>query len=137
MCALYAFLRHTDDLADEAGSAERKAEAINSWRIEFDGALEGRECDWPGLPAVADTIARHRIPAHLLREVIEGVSMDIESAPMPRRSWIWRRLAIGSRRLLACAACTSGGIDQRTGAWKSSPKNVVSHCSSPTSFATC
>jgi 15-cis-phytoene synthase len=81
MCALYAFLRHTDDLADETGSAERKAEAIDSWRIEFDNALEGRECHWPGLPAVADTIARHGIPAHLLHEVIDGVSMDVE----PRR----------------------------------------------------
>jgi 15-cis-phytoene synthase len=81
MCALYAFLRHTDDLADDAGSAEWKTEAINSWRLEFDAALEGRECHWPGLPAVADTIARHRIPAHLLHEVIEGVSMDVE----PRR----------------------------------------------------
>ncbi len=78
MCALYAFLRHTDDLADEAGPAEWKAEAIRSWRLEFDAALEGRESRWPGLPAVADTVARHGIPVHLLHEVIDGVSMDIE-----------------------------------------------------------
>ena len=78
MCALYAFLRHTDDLADAAGAAAWKTEAISSWRLELDAALEGRECQWPGLPAVADTVARHRIPVHLLHEVITGVSMDIE-----------------------------------------------------------
>ena len=64
-----------------AAPARCKAEAIDAWRLEFDAALAGRECHWPGLPAVADTIARHRIPVHLLHEVIEGVSMDIE----PRR----------------------------------------------------
>jgi 15-cis-phytoene synthase len=89
MCALYAFLRHTDDLADGAGSAEWKAEAIHSWRLDFNAALEGRECHWPGLPAMADTIARHRIPARLLHEVIDGVSMDVE----PRRYGTFADLA--------------------------------------------
>ena len=81
MCALYAFLRHTDDLADEAGSVEWKTAAIDSWRQDFDAALAGRECHWPGLPAVAEMIAVNGIPAHLLHEVIDGVSMDVE----PRR----------------------------------------------------
>ncbi len=37
-----------------------------------------RPTAWPGLPALADTVARHGIPAKLLHEVIEGVSMDIQ-----------------------------------------------------------
>jgi 15-cis-phytoene synthase len=78
MCALYAFLRHTDDLADEPGSAEAKARALASWRQGLDAALDGDAGAWPGLPALADTVARHAIPPHLLHEVIEGVSMDIE-----------------------------------------------------------
>jgi phytoene synthase len=81
MCALYAFMRHTDDLADLPDSSARKTEAIASWRLELDAALAGRESHWPGLPALADTITRHGIPVCLLDEVIEGVSMDIE----PRR----------------------------------------------------
>ena len=81
MCALYAFLRHTDDLADDESHASSKTEAISAWRRDFDSALAGRDCQWPGLPAVTDTIARHRIPVHLLHEVINGVSMDLE----PRR----------------------------------------------------
>ncbi len=77
MCALYAFMRHTDDLADEAGDADEKDRALESWRTALDEALDGRPDAWPGLPALADTVARHAIPRHLLDEVIEGVSMDI------------------------------------------------------------
>jgi phytoene synthase len=78
MCALYAFLRHTDDLADEPGPAEQKAEALESWRHALDAALAGDPGAWPGLPALADTVTRHAIPPHLLHEAIEGVSMDIQ-----------------------------------------------------------
>ncbi len=81
MCALYAFMRHTDDLADEPGEAGRKSLALNAWRSELDGVLDGRPGAWPGLPALADTMARYKIPRSLLHDVIEGVSMDI----VPRR----------------------------------------------------
>jgi phytoene synthase len=79
MCALYAFMRHTDDLADEPGTAEAKTRALDDWRQALDAVLAGR-CTgaWPGLAALADTVARHDIPARLLHEVIEGVSMDIQ-----------------------------------------------------------
>ena len=43
MCALYAFLRHTDDLADVPASPAWKAEAIEAWRLELDAALAGRD----------------------------------------------------------------------------------------------
>ena len=95
MCALYAFLRHTDDLADEPASPAWKAEAIESWRLELDAALAGRESHWPGLPALADTVARHGIPVQLLHEVIEGVSMDIE----PRRYATFADLALYCRHV--------------------------------------
>ena len=78
MCALYAFMRHTDDLADEPGPAETKARALATWRQALDAALVGDAGAWPGLPALADTVARHAIPPLLLHEVIEGVSMDIQ-----------------------------------------------------------
>jgi phytoene synthase len=90
MCALYAFMRHTDDLADQPDSPARKTAAIASWRLELDAALAGRESHWPGLPALADTISRHGIPVQLLDEVIEGVSMDIE----PRRYATFADLSI-------------------------------------------
>ena len=78
MCALYAFLRHSDDLADEPGSAPVKARALDDWRQALDAALAGDGGAWPGFPALADTVERFAIPAHLLHAVIEGVSMDIQ-----------------------------------------------------------
>jgi phytoene synthase len=95
MCALYAFLRHTDDLADEPAPAAWKAEAIESWRLELDSALAGRASQWPGLPALADTVTRHGIPVDLLHEVIEGVSMDVE----PRRYATFADLALYCRHV--------------------------------------
>jgi 15-cis-phytoene synthase len=89
MCALYAFLRRTDDLADEPGSAPDKVRALHDWRLDLDAALAGRGTAWPGFPALADTIARHGIPAHLLHEVIEGVSTDV----LPRRFLTFDELA--------------------------------------------
>ena len=80
MCALYAYLRHTDDLADEPGPSDQKAQALADWGRALDAALAGEipPGSWPGFPALAETIARHAIPPRLLHEVIEGVSMDLE-----------------------------------------------------------
>jgi phytoene synthase len=79
MCALYAFLRHTDDLADRPAAAIDKARALDTWRLELEAALAGRGTVWPGFPALADTVARHSIPADLLEKAIDGVSMDVEA----------------------------------------------------------
>ena len=81
MCALYAFLRHTDDLADVPAAALDKARALEAWRLELESALAGQTTVWPGFPALANTVTRHSIPALLLEEAIDGVSMDVE----PRR----------------------------------------------------
>jgi 15-cis-phytoene synthase len=81
MCALYAFLRHTDDLADEPGFAAAKARALDAWRLDLASALAGTGTAWPGLGALADTVARHSIPSDLLQTAIDGVLMDVE----PRR----------------------------------------------------
>jgi phytoene synthase len=80
MCALYAFLRRTDDLADEPGPAALKSQALRAWRLELEAALAGENPEWPGLLALTDTVARHAIPAELLHEVIEGVSRDIHAS---------------------------------------------------------
>ncbi|WP_250847036.1 phytoene/squalene synthase family protein [Aquisphaera insulae] len=78
MSALYAFMRHTDDLADEPGTEGEKATALDAWSRALDESLgAGGEGGWPGLPALVDSVARHGIPAHLLHDVIRGVSMDI------------------------------------------------------------
>lgn len=81
MCALYAFLRRTDDLADAPGPAPEKARAIGAWRRSLDDALGGRPDGWPGLLALADTVGRHAIPARYLHDVIDGVEKDLDPQP--------------------------------------------------------
>lgn len=83
MCALYAFLRHSDDLADEPGELAAKQAAIAAWRESLDRSLreDAAQADWPGLPALADTVKRHAIPPHYLHEVLDGVVMDLEPRP--------------------------------------------------------
>src|SRR5262249_8426495 len=78
----YAFMRHTDDLADEPAPAEIKRTAIDAWRRNVDHALSGdsdAQAQWPGLPALADTVNRHQIPTRYLHEVIDGVTTDVGS----------------------------------------------------------
>jgi phytoene synthase len=77
MSALYAFMRQTDDLADEPGDPSAKAEALRAWRHELDESLSGRPASWPGLPALADTVAKRGVPPRHLHEVIDGVEMDL------------------------------------------------------------
>jgi len=81
MCALYAFMRHTDDLADGSGTADEKDSALRLWRSELDAVLAGEPAAWPGLLALADTVSRWGIPPLLLHEVIDGVSMDVQPRP--------------------------------------------------------
>lgn len=81
MGALYAFMRRSDDLADDERPGVDKAEALTAWRRDLDAALAGRDPEWPGLVALADVVRRFAIPPALLHEVIDGVEMDLE----PRR----------------------------------------------------
>jgi 15-cis-phytoene synthase len=77
MCALYAYLRRVDDLGDDEryGNASRSA-ALARLRIELDRALDGDARD-PILNALADTVARYRIPREYVTAVLDGVEMDL------------------------------------------------------------
>jgi len=78
MCALYAFMRRTDDLADEPGDPSAKRAALESWRIAMHMAIAGEVVEWPELAALGDSVRRHAIPQKYLDEVIDGVTMDLE-----------------------------------------------------------
>lgn len=81
MCALYAFMRHTDDLADGEGTPAEKRVAIDRWRADLVAALAGNPVEWPGSLALVDMIQRHGVPDRYLHEVIDGVLMDLEPRP--------------------------------------------------------
>jgi phytoene synthase len=75
MCAIYAFMRFCDDLSDEEGGSRA---AIERWRTELDEALSGRLPANPLWPAFSDAVTRYAIPHRYFREMIDGVSSDID-----------------------------------------------------------
>jgi phytoene synthase len=77
MYALYAFLRHSDDLTDSELPLEQRRAALDQWRHNLDAALAG-DSKHPILPALIDTVERHAIPVQYLVDVLEGVAMDLE-----------------------------------------------------------
>jgi len=78
MCAVYAFMRYSDDLSDEPGATGARLE---QWRAALAEALVGRYHAHPVLPAFHDTVTRYRIPERYFFEMIDGVASDLE----PRR----------------------------------------------------
>ncbi len=77
MCALYAFLRHVDDLADdEKRPHEERTAELNRLKSEIStGAFQAATN--PILPALADTVNRYAIPIEYLTAAIDGVEMDL------------------------------------------------------------
>jgi phytoene synthase len=78
MCAVYAFMRHCDDLSDEPGANRA---AIERWRAALAQALKGSYDGHPAWPALHHSVARFNVPHRYLFEMIDGVSSDLE----PRR----------------------------------------------------
>jgi phytoene synthase len=78
MCALYAFLRETDDIGD-AGSVPfpERQQRLDRWCESLDESLAGQRAADPVFPALADTVRRHEIPRRHLDAVIEGVRTDL------------------------------------------------------------
>ncbi|HDI11405.1 MAG TPA: squalene synthase HpnC [Candidatus Acetothermia bacterium] len=71
--ALYAFLRTTDDLGDEAPGD--RLSLLDSWEAELEAAYRG-EARHPVMVALSETIRSFDLPLELLRKVIEANRMD-------------------------------------------------------------
>jgi phytoene synthase len=77
MCALYAFLRVTDDLTDGPESLSEKRAALDTWHRSFEQVLCGYYSH-PLHQAFHHTVCAYGIPRPYLEAVIEGVGMDLE-----------------------------------------------------------
>ncbi len=76
MCALYAFLRVTDDIGDGPGPPAAKLAPLADWRRRLDLALAG--CYTHRLHAAFHhTVTTHGIPRAYFDAVVDGVAMDL------------------------------------------------------------
>jgi len=80
ICAIYAFMRKADDLADDESVAigERRAR-LNAWLSAWRAASGDGETSDPVFVAVRDAIGRYAIPLTLLDELVAGVTMDVDA----------------------------------------------------------
>ena len=77
MCAIYAFMRYSDDVSDEAAADQSKADEMQAWRAALDRAFSGDYSENRILPAFHDTMKRYHIPARYFHELIDGTQMDL------------------------------------------------------------
>jgi 15-cis-phytoene synthase len=82
MCAVYAFMRRADDIADDEAMpiVERREEMmrwVESWRT----ARRTGFSDDPVFMALNDTQRRFAISDTLLEELVQGTTMDLEPRP--------------------------------------------------------
>ena len=105
MEALYAFMRHTDDIVDAPpgqadslnATIDRRRKQLHRWRTALENALSEEDLlfadsDRPSmpsiteadsiadslLPALVDTVKKYHIPAEYLFAVFDGVEMDLD-----------------------------------------------------------
>ena len=78
MCAVYAFMRKADDLADEESlSIEARRQAMQEWTANWRASRTGEPGD-PLFLAVKDTQQRFGISDELLEQLVAGTTMDLQ-----------------------------------------------------------
>jgi phytoene synthase len=81
ICAIYAFMRQADDLADdESLSIADRRIRLDAWTAAWRAAAAGTQSADPVFMAVRDAVLRYAIPLSLLDELIAGVTMDLNAA---------------------------------------------------------
>ena len=79
LSAVYAFMRQSDDIADdEKLSAAKKRQKLAEWSGHMHRVLGGEVTDDPVLFALADARRNFEIPVDLLDKLVQGTAMDAE-----------------------------------------------------------
>jgi 15-cis-phytoene synthase len=77
--AVYAFMRHCDDISDGAASLEEKRSRLRDWRSQLDAAYAGTLGSNLILPAFRDTVRAFAIPQEYFHWILDGAEMDLDA----------------------------------------------------------
>ncbi len=78
MCAIYAFMRHADDIADDDTlPLDARRKQLQDWRDNLVAALEGYPGNEELFPAFQNTVRRYDIPPKYFHDLIDGMESDL------------------------------------------------------------
>jgi phytoene synthase len=82
ICAVYAFMRHADDLSDdESLSLDQRRTNLHTWLEAWHATSSGGPTSDPVFIALADAQKHFQISSELLDHLVEGTAMDLHRAP--------------------------------------------------------
>ena len=83
-CAVYAFMRHADDISDDPQmDLGQKRQKLSDWLDAAKEVFSGKPTDDPVLMALADAQRRFKIPVELFEKLVYGTSLDLEIQSSP------------------------------------------------------
>ncbi len=78
ICAVYAFMRHADDISDDPQMSDTDKRAkLSAWLEQFHLVVSGQLTDDPVFMALAHAQRRFNIPLELLEKLVFGTGMDV------------------------------------------------------------
>jgi phytoene synthase len=86
ICAVYAFMRHADDLSDdESLSREQRRANLDAWLAAWHRAANGEPIQDAVFIALDNARLRFHIPLDLLDQLVHGTAMDLDP-PTPEKA---------------------------------------------------
>jgi phytoene synthase len=82
LSAVYAFMRHADDISDEPGvDPQLKRQKLTEWLESAKTVFAGKATDDPVLMALGDAQKKFKIPSELFEKLVYGTSLDLDIPP--------------------------------------------------------
>ena len=79
LCAVYAFMRHADDISDDpALEVAQKKQKLTEWLDAARQVFAGQPTDDPVLMALGDAQKKFGVPTELFEKLVYGTSLDLE-----------------------------------------------------------
>ncbi|HKR93919.1 MAG TPA: phytoene/squalene synthase family protein [Candidatus Angelobacter sp.] len=79
LSAVYAFMRHADDITDELGvDPQQKRAKLTEWLEAAKAVFAGKATDDPVLMALGDAQKNFKIPPELFEKLVYGTSLDLD-----------------------------------------------------------